>query len=192
MFYRNLWIWAALLCAFLSFSNCGNEPKTESPPEKSTKIEFKPMKLFIGEDVSCSVKKLAHLDAAAFDKLENAVIEKHYFGQISFFLIGDSRGNNFKSINLTRPEPLTQAPTIVDISKYKTACKKFENDNRLLLHTFFEGCKSELANAKCEQTTDINGFLRQASRVFDAPDFAGATKILFVNSDGIHDTKRTF
>jgi hypothetical protein len=192
MFYRNLWIWAALLCAFLSCSDApktnGNDPtSTENAAEKF--VAGKQISIFMGEDVSPSMKKTGlQLNSVSLSKLLGTINSKNCFGQVCFMLIGDNGGAFYESLRLKKLDTIPQGGMLVTIAKIKAANKIIVQENRAATDIFLEKCKNALQKVTGKtKFTDINGFLKQAKTVFEAPGFENADKILFINSDGEQD-----
>ncbi len=170
----------ALMTLAAAFSTSFVEPPR--PPKA------KPVLLIIGHDISASFLyseiKPAHILAAI-----SSLREVASGGKVAFSAIGDRHGQPADTFLTHRIVELPKCAGRVGSDKIRcqSAYKREKEAGDKAAEAFVKRCSLEMSRPATAYT-DLNGFLKKCATLAHQPQYRDYQIVLFINSDGYHDT----
>ncbi len=151
-------------------------------------LKAKPVLLIIGHDISLSFLhselKPAHI-LSAISSLQEAASG----GKVAFSVVGDRHGQPADTFLTHRIVELPKCSGRVGSDKIRchSAYKKEKEAADKAAEAFVKRCSLEMSRPATAYT-DLNGFLKKCATLAHQPQYRDYQIVLFINSDGYHDT----
>jgi len=149
----------------------------------------KPLLIPIGSDVSSSLTPEELLDSSHVRRVCTSIAESGRGGTVAFDAIGNPSGRKLLRCAI-QPNPVvdhTLPPTRKKEAEKRW--KEIQQQNVRAIRVFIDSCHRRMA-VPLQSNTDLNGFFVKVSRLCNEPQFAAYEKIVFANTDGLHDVTK--
>lgn len=173
-----------LLYALMALAAIFSSSSMERPRPPKTKLVL----LIIGHDISLSFLhselKPTHILSAI-----SALQEAAGGGKVAFSLIGDRHGQPADTFLTHRIVELPKCDGRVgsDRIRCQGAYKREKEASDKAAEAFAKRCSLEMSRPATAYT-DLNGFLKKCATLAHQPQYRDYQIVLFINSDGYHDT----
>lgn len=145
--------------------------------------------LVIGADISLSLPSQEQFDTSLIRQVCLQIEMSGRGGMVAFETIGDPSCRKFLRCEI---QPNPPADRTLPPTRRKQAEKVWietHKQNLTQIQVFTDSCYKRLCSIR-QTNTDLNGFFSRASRICQEPQFEGCEKIVYVNSDGVHDVAK--
>ena len=152
-------------------------------------IKQQPIVLIIAEDHSQSFGGYNQFDPQHISLICQEIAKAGREGVVCFQTIGNPSDSSLVRVTIQAIPMLEPNATLSLKAKQHQAMLKIQAANQRAI-AIFTGKVTQLANRPLEASTDVNGFLLKADRLFSEPEFAGYAKYLYVHTDGIQSVEK--
>ncbi|MFZ4475478.1 MAG: hypothetical protein ACOYPR_09820, partial [Saprospiraceae bacterium] len=142
--------------------------------------------LVIGADISQSLPNQEQIDTSLIRQACLQIEISGRGGMVTFETIGDPSYRKFLRCEIQPNPPTDRTLPPTRRKQAEKAWIERHKQNLMQIQTFADSCNKRLCSTR-QTNTDLNGFFSRAGRMCQEPQFESYEKIVYVNSDGIHD-----
>lgn len=138
-------------------------------------------------DVSKTFRDYDQMDTTHLRNICDAFLRRHSEIILAFSTVGNPDHRSLIKCHLHAVPAFNRNQTLSQQATQRTQIKKIEQINRKSVEAFISKC-SALLSTPLHDLTDLNGNLNKAKTLLSEPTYADWHKILYVHTDGKHDT----